>query len=87
MVTLVEPPMLNLVIKKPFSGLHVGKQIAIPCDADGIPKEQFWRRRLRDSKIDGCVEVIDGNKSTSSAKPAESKEKQSKTKSDKLAEA
>ena len=32
--------------------------IEIETDSEGTPKLLFWRRRLEDSKIDGCVEVI-----------------------------
>jgi hypothetical protein len=27
-------------------------------EKEGTPKESFWRRRLLDSKIDNCCEVI-----------------------------
>lgn len=39
-------------------GLKPGKQVIINVDADGIPLEQHWRRRLKDSASDGCIEII-----------------------------
>lgn len=27
-------------------------------DANGIPKDAFWRKRLNDAKLDGCCEVV-----------------------------
>lgn len=41
-----------------------GKTVTVPADANGNPADPFWRRRLRDAQIDGCVEVV------SPAKPA-----------------
>ena len=34
-----------------------GEVIDIP-ENHGIPLENFWRRRLRDSAIDGCCEIV-----------------------------
>ena len=30
-------------------------------DDKGVPLDQYWRKRLRDAKIDKCVEIV-GNK-------------------------
>jgi len=38
---------------------------------NGVPVERFWRRRLADSKIDNCIEVIKPRK----PKPAKSEDK------------
>lgn len=27
-------------------------------EIEGIPKDQYWRNRLKDSKIDNCIEII-----------------------------
>lgn len=45
--------ILNEELKKLY-----GEEVEIEVDSDCIPKDVFWRRRLRDSKIDGCVEII-----------------------------
>lgn len=39
-------------------GHPAGSTIEIPAKEDGSPAELFWRRRLRDSARDGCVEVV-----------------------------
>lgn len=40
-------------------GLKPGKQVIINVDADGVPLDQCWRRRLNDSKTDGCIAVVE----------------------------
>ncbi len=40
-------------------GLKPGKQVIIEVDADGTPMEQHWRRRMNDSKADGCIAVVE----------------------------
>lgn len=40
-------------------GVKPGKQVIINVDADGIPLEQHWRRRLKDSASDGCIAVVE----------------------------
>ena len=40
-------------------GLKPGKQVIINVDADGVPLEQCWRRRMNDSKTDGCIAVVE----------------------------
>jgi len=34
-----------------------GKVVTLDS-SDGIPIDRFWRRRLQDSLIDNCVEVV-----------------------------
>ena len=38
---------------KGYSGI-----IEVDTDSHGVPLEKFWRNRLKDSAIDGCVEVV-----------------------------
>ena len=40
--------------------------VTVECDADGIPLDSFWRKRLRDSEIDNCCEIL-------TAKPSKTK--------------
>ena len=49
----------------PLHGLQPNAIITIEVDRDGVPFKRHWRRRLNDSKIDGCVEIL---KKTSKAK-------------------
>ena len=46
----------------PIHGLQPGDEITIDIDDNGIPIDKNWRRRLRDSAIDGCVTITKINK-------------------------
>lgn len=35
-----------------------GTVVSVPCDDEGTPLAEEWRRRLRDAKRDGCCEVV-----------------------------
>ncbi len=52
-VTIENKSMVSL------HGLKPGKQAIIEVDADGTPLVQHWRRRLNDSKADGCIAVVE----------------------------
>jgi hypothetical protein len=39
-------------------GVAAGDQTKVETDGQGIPLDPNWRRRIRDSHIDGCVEVV-----------------------------
>jgi hypothetical protein len=45
------------ILKKVKENLRVGQVIEIE-DIKNIPTDQFWRARLKDSKIDNCIEII-----------------------------
>ena len=45
-------------------GLNPGGRIDIDVDSEGTPLDINWRRRLRDSEIDGCIEIIKEKKKT-----------------------
>ncbi len=47
---------MKLKINRAFAGYKAGT-ITVP-DKNGVPLDQYWRRRLRDAKIDNCVEVV-----------------------------
>lgn len=49
-------------------GVAPGDKAKIETDDQGIPVQANWRRRLRDSHIDGCVEVVKTTKSSKKAK-------------------
>jgi hypothetical protein len=44
-----------------------GDSIELECDVNGIPKDKFWRKRLDESKKDGCIEAVKSNKKESSS--------------------
>ena len=39
----------------PLHGLKPGAKKVIEVDNHNVPKEQHWRRRVRDSKLDNCI--------------------------------
>ena len=53
-------------------GLAPGKKMQIKVDRNGLPLDRHWRRRLKDSEIDGCIEVaVDKPKKAKKDKKAE----------------
>ena len=44
--------------------------VSVETDELGTPKSRFWRRRLKDSEVDNCVEIV---------KPTKTKKKEPKT--------
>ena len=61
--------MAKLKILKPFSGYVEGQEIGVEVDNDGVPTNQFWRNRLKDSERDGCVELVKASKKRKVTKP------------------
>lgn len=39
-------------------GVHPGKRKKIQANKNGTPVDLHWKRRLKDSKIDGMVEIV-----------------------------
>lgn len=48
---------ISIKVLKDLPGHRIGQVIKVQS-AGGIPVLKFWRDRLRDSKIDGCIEVV-----------------------------
>lgn len=44
--------------KVELHGVRSGERKKLKTDKDGIPFDYHWRRRLKDSKIDGSVEIV-----------------------------
>lgn len=40
-----------------MNGFTKGQEITI-ADENGMPTDPFWRRRLKDSKIDNSIEIV-----------------------------
>jgi hypothetical protein len=38
--------------------LRKGLIVNVLCDKSGTPLDIFWRRRLKDAKIDNCCEIV-----------------------------
>ena len=45
-----------LKINKDVGGHKAGSTFKVQCNDNGIPLDVFWRRRLKDSAVDNCVE-------------------------------
>ena len=45
-----------LKINKDVGAHKAGSTFKVQCNNDGIPLDVFWRRRLKDSATDNCVE-------------------------------
>lgn len=44
-------------LNQSFRGLPVGSELSIDS-VSGIPLDSFWRKRLKDSIIDNCIEIV-----------------------------
>ena len=49
---------IRLKVNGTIPGYPAGQVVAVEVDEHGTPLEELWRRRLKDAKIDGCVEVV-----------------------------
>jgi hypothetical protein len=54
---------MRLKLNQPMAGYEAGHTVTVQADSCGVPLEKFWRRRLKDAKIDNCVEVVKASKS------------------------
>ena len=48
----------HLQVNANIGGLTKGAVVPIKVDKAGTPLDQYWRNRLKDSKIDNCVEFV-----------------------------
>jgi hypothetical protein len=49
---------IEIKILKDMGQYKAGDLIRVTADEDGVPLDQFWRRRLKDSKDDSCCEIV-----------------------------
>lgn len=49
---------LNIALR----GHDAGATVKIKTDKNGIALDPYWRRRVVDSRLDGCVEFVDNKK-------------------------
>ncbi len=49
---------IRLKVNGTIPGYPTGQVVTVEVDEHGTPFEELWRRRLKDAKIDGCVEVV-----------------------------
>ena len=48
---------MEIEIVHGFVNHKAGDIVKVETVAPGVPKEIYWRRRLKDAAIDGCVKV------------------------------
>ena len=46
---------VEFTVNAAIHGMKKGQTILLDVDANGIPLNRQWRRRLKDAKIDGCI--------------------------------
>lgn len=49
---------LKIKINHGFTKYTDGETITVAARADGVPKELYWRRRIKDAVVDGCIEIV-----------------------------
>ena len=47
---------------------HKKNRIIEVLDRDGVPVDEFWRKRLKDSTIDNCIELVSEKAPTGESK-------------------
>jgi hypothetical protein len=45
-------------------GVKPGATVKVAIDRHGVAKDRYWRNRLRDAKIDGCVKIENAKKTS-----------------------
>jgi hypothetical protein len=53
---------MKIAILKTLGAFKEGQIVNVEADSNGIPLARFWRRRLKDSDIDGFCKVVDEKK-------------------------
>ena len=69
---------IRLRVKGTIPGYAPGRVVSVEVDEHGTPLEEQWRRRLKDAKIDGCVEVVSDPKPEPTA-PSKSQQRRPKS--------
>lgn len=53
---------VEYIVKANIHGFKSGHKVKIAVDDNGTPLDKLWRRRLKDSKIDGCIVLSEEKK-------------------------
>lgn len=48
----------QLKLNASLRGNPEGSVVNVRVNKDGVPLDRYWRDRMKDSKTDGCVEMI-----------------------------
>ena len=49
---------IKIKLNVDLAGFEKGRIINVEADSEGTIIDAFWRARLKDSKIDNCIEVV-----------------------------
>lgn len=49
---------ITLKINQKIGSFSKDSTVVVPVDSEGTPLDRYWRSRLNDSQIDGCVTVL-----------------------------
>ena len=49
---------INLKLNVDLAGKKAGDIVSVAIDSNKTIIDRYWRRRLADSKIDNCVEIV-----------------------------
>lgn len=49
---------MKIKLNTDLNGYKSGQEITIKSE-NGIPLDSYWRARVKDSKLDGCLNVIE----------------------------
>lgn len=49
--------MIFIKVNKALGQYEAGSVVRIEALANGQPKSSYWRRRLKDAKLDNCCEI------------------------------
>ena len=61
---------MKIKLNTDLNGLKKGRIINVETDSDGIITDSFWRKRLIDSEIDNCIEIVTEKKDKPSKRVA-----------------
>ena len=50
--------LIQIEIKKDFAPYKVGDIISVNAGGGNVPLDSFWRRRLKDAKVDDCCSIV-----------------------------
>lgn len=49
---------IRIRVNGTLPGYPPKQTVAVEADSEGTPLSEYWRRRLKDAKIDNCCEVV-----------------------------
>lgn len=49
---------ISLKLNADLGGKKKGTIVVVKIDSNKVIKDKYWRRRLEDAALDGCVEVV-----------------------------